>query len=409
MKQAAKQYAHVDMDAFYVSVELLRRPELRGQPVVVGAPGDRRGVVAAASYEARAYGIHSAMPSRRAKQLCLECVFLPGDYEHYVQWSHRLHDIFERFTPAVHMVSIDEAYLDLTGTERLHGSSWEAAQKIQRAVWEETGLPCSIGIGQSCVVTKVASGLAKPRGLLWILPGCEAAFLAPLPVRKIPGIGGETEKSLARLGVRTVGELARLKYEKLETEFGQWGDSLYRKARGQDGELWFLDDEQKSISNERTFEQDTGDPQQLDATLAFLAGLVGKRLREAGLHTRTVTLRLRYSNFQTFTRARTLDAPTDQDGDLHREAAALLRKHWDRRRQLRLLGIAAGNLGPAAAQLSLFGSERHARRERLTAAADAVRDRFGLDAVRSAKSLLRKSSHFVAPFPGGKEHNKKRP
>lgn len=236
------------MDAFYVSVELLYRPELRGQPVVVGAPGDQRGVVAAASYEARAFGIHSAMPSRTAKKLCPHTVFLPGNYELYEQWSERVRAVFERFTPVVHMVSIDEAYLDLTGTERLLGSTWLAAQKIQRAVWEETQLPCSIGVAQSCVVAKVASDLAKPRGLLWIPAGAEAAFLAPLPVRRIPGIGKVTEKSLAGLGVRTVGELARVKREKLEEVFRQWGEALYHKARGGDADLWFLDEEQRKKS-----------------------------------------------------------------------------------------------------------------------------------------------------------------
>ncbi|MCH7765071.1 MAG: DNA polymerase IV [Acidobacteria bacterium] len=393
LAQAVKQIAHVDMDAFYVSVELLYRPELRGQPVVVGAPGDQRGVVAAASYEARAFGIHSAMPSRTAKKLCPHAVFLPGNYELYEQWSERVRTVFERFTPVVHMVSIDEAYLDLTGTERLHGTAWAAAQKIQRAVWEETQLPCSIGVAQSCVVSKVASDLAKPRGLLWIPVDAEAAFLAPLPVRRIPGIGKVTEKTLAGLGVRTVGELARVKREKLEEVFGQWGEALYRKARGQDADLWFLDEEQKSISHERTFAEDVGDAQQLDATLAYLAELVGQRLREARLYARTVTLKLRYANFQTLTRALTLNQPTDLDVVLYEAAARLFRRNWNRKRKLRLLGIAAGQLGAAPGQLSLLDADRHARREKLTAAADAVRNRFGADALRSAKSLLRKPAH----------------
>ena len=212
-----KQIAHVDMDAFFVSVELLTRPELKGKPVVVGAPGDQRGVVASASYEARAFGIHSAMPSRTAKKLCPHCIFLPGNYGLYEKYSRQVHTILERFTPIVQMVSIDEAYLDLTGTERLHGSPLCAAQKIQRAIADEThpaggwaGLPCSIGLGSSYVVAKVASDAAKPRGILWVPPGTEAAFLAPLPVRRIPGIGPVAEKELKKLGVTTVGELAAL-------------------------------------------------------------------------------------------------------------------------------------------------------------------------------------------------------
>ncbi|MFQ5664782.1 MAG: DNA polymerase IV, partial [Terriglobia bacterium] len=387
------------MDAFFVSVELLYRPELRGKPVVVGTPSGSRGVVAAASYEARQYGIHSAMPSRTAKRLCPDAIFLPGNHQLYEEWSDKVRAILERFTPVVQMVSIDEAYLDLTGTERLHGPAWAAAQKIQRTVWEETrpdfvgaGLPCSIGVGQSYLVAKVASDAAKPRGLLWVPPGAEAAFLAPLPVRRIPGIGPVTEKALAKLGVRTVGELAGLDRAALEEVFGQWGEALYRKARGQDAELWFVDEEQKSISHERTFAEDVGDPNELEATLSHLAQLVGQRLREAGLHARTITLKLRYASFRTLTRAQTLPEATDFDSVIYETAAGLFRRTWNRKQKLRLLGVAASGLGPAPAQLSLLDAGQRDRLEKLSRAADRVRDRYGAEALRSAKSLLRKSS-----------------
>ena len=393
-----RQYAHVDMDAFYVSVELLDRPELRGKPVVVGAAGTR-GVVAAASYEARAFGIHSAMPMRRAEKLCKDLVILPGNYSLYEKWSKRVKDIFQRFTPVVHMTSVDEGYLDLTGTERLLGSAWQAAQKVQQTVWEETGLPCSIGLGQSCVVSKVASNLAKPRGILWVLPGEEAVFLAPLPVGKIPGIGGKTQKALEKLGVCTVGDLAGISYEKLEAEFGQWGEGLYRKARGQDGGLWFFSDAIKSLSHERTFDEDVGDAQRLEAALSYLAGLVGQRLRKAKLFARTVTLRLRYSDFETLARAHTLAEPTDLDGDLFSEAVELLHRYWDKGRKVRLLGIAASQLVEAPAQLSLLDQPERDRREKLAEAADAVRDRYGEDAIRPAKSMLRKPSKHLPPIP----------
>ena len=393
-----KQIAHVDMDAFFVSVEELYDPTLKGKPVVVGAAGNERGVVAAASYEARKYGIHSAMPSRTAKRLCPEAIFLPGNYDRYQEWSDKVRAILERFTPVVQMVSIDEAYLDLTGTERLHGPAWTAAQKIQRTIEEETcpagggaGLPCSIGVAQSYLVAKVASDLAKPRGLLWIPAGAEAAFLAPLPVRRIPGIGQVTEKVLYAMGVRTVGELAAIAEDKLHEAFGRWGKSLYLKARGQDADLWFVDEEQKSISHERTFREDVADARELEATLAYLAELVGKRLREAGLHARTITLKLRYSNFRTLTRAKTLPEPTDLDSVVYQTAAALFRGAWDRAKKIRLLGIAAGSLGAAPEQLSLLDADERERREKLARAADRVRDRFGADAIRSAKSLLRKS------------------
>ena len=389
---STKQMAHVDMDAFYVSVELLSRPDLRGKPVVVGAPGDQRGVVASASYEARAFGIHSAMPSRTAKKLCPDCVFLPGSYELYEKWSRRVHDIFERFTPAVHMVSIDEAYLDLTGTERLHGPAQLAAQKLQRAVHDETQLPCSIGVATSYVVAKVASDAAKPRGLLWVPPGTEAAFLAPLPVRRIPGIGPVAEKELAKLGVKTVGELAALDRERLVEVFGKWGEALYLKARGQDAELWFIEDEQKSISHERTFMHDVGDPDELEATLSYLAQLVGQRLRENHFHARTVTLKLRYSSFETLTRAHTLPEATDLDAALFQTARELFRRAWDRKQKVRLLGIAAGSLGPAPAQLSLLDAAQQERKEKLARATDELRQRMGPDAVQTARTLLRKPS-----------------
>ena len=385
------QIAHVDMDAFFVSVELLDRPELHGKPVVVGAPGDQRGVVASASYEARAYGIHSAMPSRTAKRLCPHCIFLPGHFDRYEEWSEKVRGVLERFTPVVQMVSIDEAYLDLTGTERLHGPAWEAAAKIQRTVWDETKLPCSIGVATSYVVAKVASDAAKPRGLLWVPAGSEAAFLAPLPVRRIPGIGPVTEKTLLKFGVRTVGELARLEHEQLEKVFGAWGEGLFRKARGEDSDLWFVDEEQKSISHERTFPEDVGDETELEATLSYLAQLVGRRLRAARFHARTVTLKLRYASFKTLTRAETLSDPTDLDPALYRSALKLFRKAWNRKQKIRLLGIAAGQLGPAPAQLSLLDARQKEKEEKLAHAADQVRERFGQDALRTAKSLLRRS------------------
>ncbi|HSC77081.1 MAG TPA: DNA polymerase IV [Candidatus Acidoferrales bacterium] len=387
-----KHIAHVDMDAFFVSVELLTRPELKGKPVVVGAPGDQRGVVASASYEARAFGIHSAMPSRTAKKLCPHCIFLPGSYGLYEKYSRQVRAIFERFTPVVQMVSIDEAYLDLTGTERLHGSPLCAAQKIQRSVADETRLPCSIGLGSSYVVAKVASDAAKPRGILWVPPGTEAAFLAPLPVRRIPGIGPVAEKELKKLGVTTVGELAALEHDRLVEVFGQWGESLYRKARGEDAELWFVRDEQKSISHERTFLHDVGDPEELEATLAYLAQLVGQRLRAAKLHARTVTLKLRYASFETITRAHTLPAATDLDDALFQTARELFRRAWDRKQKVRLLGIAAGSLGEAPAQLGLLDAAMQERAEKLARAADELRERLGPDAVQTARTLLRKPS-----------------
>src|SRR5262249_15936026 len=240
---------HVDMDAFFVSVELLERPELRGKPVVVGGRPDQRGVVSAASYEARKFGIHSAMPLRTAAKLCPHAIFLDGHHEKYGEWSDRVATILAKFSPVVEMVSIDEAYLDLGGTERLHGPPLAAADRLLRTITHNTSLPCSGGLASTRLTAKVASDQAKPRGLVWVPPGCEARFLGALPVRKIPGIGEVTERALRALGIETVEQLAGISQEKLEKVFGQWGTALYRKARGGDSYEFVIDAEPKSISH----------------------------------------------------------------------------------------------------------------------------------------------------------------
>src|SRR6516165_12217928 len=274
---------HVDMDAFFVSVELLERPDLRGKPVVVGGGPDQRGVVSAASYEARKYGIQSAMPLCTAGRLCPHAIFLDGHHEKYSEWSDRVASILVRFSPIVEMVSIDEAYLDLSGTERLHGPPLAAADKLLRAITESTDLPCSGGLATTRLTAKVASDQAKPSGLVWVPPGCEARFLAPLPVRKIPGIGEVTERALGALGVNTVEQLAAVPQEKLEKIFGRWGEALYRKARGGDSYEFVIDAEPKSISHNHTFGEDTSDANEMTAMLSRLSQKACKRLREAGL------------------------------------------------------------------------------------------------------------------------------
>src|SRR6266852_2741726 len=248
---------HVDMDAFFVSVELLERPELRGKAVVVGGGPNQRGVVTSASYEARRYGVHSAMPLRTAGKLCPHAIFLDGHHRKYSEWSDRVAAILAKFSPVVEMVSIDEAYLDLSGTERLHGPPLAATDKLLRTITNTTGLPCSGGLATTRLVAKVASDQAKPRGLLWVAPESEARFLAPLSVRKIPGIGEVTERALRALRIETVEQLAAHPLEKLEKVFGQWGTALYRKARGGDSYEFVIDAEPKSISHNHTFGEDT--------------------------------------------------------------------------------------------------------------------------------------------------------
>jgi DNA polymerase IV len=384
---AAASILHVDMDAFFVSVELLERPELIGKAVIVGGRPDQRGVVTAASYEARKFGVHSAMPLRTAGKLCPHAVFLDGHHHKYGEWSDRVATILAKFSPVVEMVSIDEAYLDLAGTERLQGPPLAAADKLLRTITATTGLPCSGGLAATRLVAKVASEQAKPRGLVWVVPGSEARFLAPLPVRKIPGIGEVTERALHALGLETVGQLADVPQEKLEKIFGQWGTALYRKARGGDSYEFVIDAEPKSISHNHTFGEDTNDTEVLVTMLSHLSQKACKRLRESGLATRTLTLTIRYAGFDTYTRSKTLSESTLLDGDIFAVFQSLFREHRNMKRKIRLLGVALSGFSHGSQQLDLLEAERRGKLEKLTRAADQLRDRFGFDSVKFGGSL----------------------
>ena len=380
---------HVDMDAFFVSVELLDRPDLRGKPVVVGGRPDQRGVVSAASYEARKYGIHSAMPLRTAGKLCPHAVFLDGHHEKYREWSDRIASILGRFSPIVEMVSVDEAYLDFSGTERMHGPPLAATDKLLRTITRETVLPCSGGLATTRLTAKVASDQAKPRGLVWVVPGQEANFLAPLPVRKIPGIGEVTERALRAMGIETVAQLVEHSSEKLERIFGQWGTALYRKARGGDSYEFLVDAEPKSISHNHTFGEDTNDLETMHSMLSHLSQKTCKRLREAGLAACTLTLTIRYAGFDTYTRSRTMAEPIHLDADIQRVFLALFEEHRNKKRKIRLLGTALSNLTHGGEQLDLLDAARREKLEKLTKAADKLRDRFGFGKIQFGGSLKR--------------------
>jgi DNA polymerase-4 len=378
---------HVDMDAFFVSVELLARPDLRGKAVIVGGDRDQRGVVTSASYEARKYGVHSAMALRTAAKLCPHAVFLPGHHGLYGEWSDRVATILAKYSPIVEMASIDEAYLDLSGTERMHGPPLAAADKLLREITATTSLPCSGGLGSTRLIAKIASEQAKPRGLVWVAPGSEAKFLAPLPVRRIPGIGKVTDAALQDLSIQTIEQLQAQSIEKLEATFGRWGTALYRKARGIDSFEFFLDAEPKSVSHNQTFGEDTNDRQLLESTLSFLCQKGAKRMREAGLHARTVTLTIRYASFKTITRSRTLAEPFDVDTVFMETIRGLFHETWDGKAKLRLVGAALTSFSGAPGQLDLLDAERREKLERLAKTTDQLRDKFGFTKVQFGGSL----------------------
>ncbi len=324
---------HVDMDAFFVSVEELFDPSLKGKAVVVGGQRDERGVVSAASYEARKFGVHSAMPLRTAAKMCPQAIFVNGHPDRYRECSQQVHHVLSSFSPLVEMASIDEAYIDMTGTERLHGPALRAAHTLHTRMKTETRLNCSIGIGSSRLIAKVSSAKAKPNGILWVAPGQEAKFLAPLDVRDIPGVGKVTEKNLNAMGIRRVGDLSRFDDSTLEEKFGKWGLALAGKSRGEDAGGWFdnevgADTEAKSISHEHTYNEDTANAEQIESTLMRLSEMVGRRLRDAGLHARTIQLKLRYKDFTTITRAHSVNSPTQLDTEIYEQVRTLFRKNW---------------------------------------------------------------------------------
>lgn len=383
---------HVDMDAFFVSVEELFDPSLRGKAVVVGGKADQRGVVAAASYAARKYGVHSAMPLRTAARLCPSAIFVPGHPERYREYSHKIFAILNRFSPLVEMASIDEAYLELTGTGRLHGPPLAAAHALHEAIRSETQLNCSLGLAASRLVAKISSDQAKPNGVLHILPGMEASFLAPLEIRKIPGVGKHTEAALHKLGIRRIRDLAALEESLLAGHFGKWGLALAGKARGEDAGGWFdapvgANEDPKSISHEHTFGKDTADVEQLETALLKLSEMVAKRLREHQLYSRTIQLKLRYQDFSTITRADSLDHATQLDREVAGAVIRLFRQAWDGRTPVRLLGVHASSLQSVEGQMSLLEEPAMARLRQAFRSVDHIRNRFGDASVGLAKTL----------------------
>jgi DNA polymerase-4 len=415
MNSSLRTIFHVDMDAFFVSVEELFDPSLKGKPVVVGGQRDERGVVSAASYAARKFGVHSAMPLRTAAKLCPQAVFVDGHPERYREYSGRVHEVLCRFSPQVEMASVDEAYLDMTGTERLHGPPLRSAHRLHEAMKTATQLNCSVGIGTSRLIAKVSSAKAKPNGVLWVLPTQEAKFLAPLDVRDIPGVGKVMEQKLEAVGIRRVGDLTRLDDGDLEQRFGKWGLALAGKARGEDAGGWFdsevgEDLDPKSISHEHTYGEDTADSERLLSTLMRLSEMVGRRLREGGYHARTIQLKLRYTDFTTITRAHSLDEATQLDTEIYEQARHLFLRNWKKGLAVRLLGVQASHFEAGPAQLDLLEPSRQQRWKKALEAADHLRDKFGESSIGLARGLkggFRERTHENPVGLPGKETKKK--
>lgn len=409
MPTSPRTVFHVDMDAFFVSVEELFDPSLKGKPVVVGGQRHERGVVSAASYEARKFGVHSAMPLRTAAKLCPQAIFVNGHPDRYRECSEKAYTVLTGFSPQVEMVSIDEAYLDMTGTERLHGPPLLAAHKLHHKMKVDTQLNCSIGIGISRLIAKVCSGKAKPNGVLYVVPGSEAKFLGPLDVREIPGVGKVTEQKLNAIGIRKVSDFTRFDDAELNERFGKWGLALAGKARGEDAGAWFegeigADEGAKSISHEHTYNDDTADVTQLEATLMRLSEMVARRLRENRLRARTIQLKLRYKDFTTITRAHSVEVPTQLDNEIFREIHRLFHANWRKGTEVRLLGVQASHFGDHNSQMDFLQDTTREKWEQALSAADRVRDKFGESSITlgtGMKGGFRERTHEnPAALPG---------
>ena len=376
---------HLDMDAFYASVEVLDNPALKGLPVIVGG-GTTRGVVSAASYEARTYGVHSAMPITVARRRCPNGIFLPVRMARYMEISRQVMAIFADYTPLVEQISVDEAFLDVTGCKGLFGSAVDIAEIIRQRVRQEIGLTVSAGVAGSKLVAKIASDRNKPDGLTIVPPGQEADFLAPLPIKCLWGVGKKTLPALNLLGVQTIGDLIRLPLEFLEKKFGKLGRHMYVCARGIDSREVETTHETKSIGNEETFDCDLTDPLIIRKELLRLATRVGERLRRHNFSGRTITLKVRYQDFTTVSRSMTLRHPTNDSQQLYQAALALLAKTQAGLRPVRLVGLSVDKLteGHAPQQLDLFGNLNHTSRRELNRAIDRINSRFGSHTIKPA-------------------------
>lgn len=375
------------MDAFYASIEIRDDPSLAGQPVVVGGSAEGRGVVSAASYEARTYGIHSAMPMAEALRRCPGLVRISGHFGKYEEASRQIMEIFRSYSPKVEPLSLDEAFLDLTGTERLFGTPEEVGRRIKAAIRARTRLTASVGLAPVKFVAKIASDFEKPDGLTIVHPDRLTSFLRALDIAQLWGVGPRTQEALRSMGIQTVGDLAAQERKVLTARFGVHGEHLHKLAHGEDAREVVPDWEAKSYSHEHTFGRDQDDADVLEGMLLDEATRVSRRLRRDGVAGRIVQIKLRYGDFSTFTRRTTLSQPTADSQEIYRAARHLFHKHWTRR-PIRLIGVGVSAIHPSMGRtLDLFAAPAQERRERLADALDRIESRFGRDKVLPAKVL----------------------
>jgi len=377
---------HVDMDAFYASVEERERPELVGKPVIVGGEAQRRGVVAAANYEARRFGVHSAMPTATARRLCPHAEYLRPRIDFYAGVSRQIREIFFRYTPLVEPLSLDEAFLDVTGSTGLFGPADEIARRIKAEIRREVRLVASVGVAPNKFLAKIASDLEKPDGFVIVPPDGVQEFLDPLPVGRLWGVGKVSHRALTGLGVATIGQLRRLPPDVLQDRFGSTGEHLWQLAQGIDDRRVTPDHEAKSISHETTFAVDVADKEVLRAWLLELTEQVARRLRRHGLRARSVHLKVRFADFSTITRSRTLAVPTDLTEELWQAAAEMFQKRLPPgHAAVRLLGMGTSGLDRSGeAQQMLFDRQERRRQGRLDEVTDQIRARYGDSAIGRA-------------------------
>ena len=371
---------HLDLDAFFVSVERILDPSLEGKPVIVGGDPQGRGVVAACSYEARAFGLHSAMPIRDAFRRCPNGIYLHGHGKEYTRYSKAVKNILERYAPVLEQASIDEFYMDFSGCEKIYGHPYMFALRLQAEIKKELSLPCSIGIASNKFIAKIGSDYAKPEGITYIVAGQEQEFLAPLPIETMPGIGKVTTKELNARGFRIIKDITSASSDYFSMLFGKYGSAIYEHAHGKGTEFLTVERARKSIGREETFQKDTADHKEIEGILFDLVEDVCNSLRKKGWMAKTITLKLRYSDFITLTRSQTFKEPASSDKIIFNAAAELFRNAYKRRVSIRLIGIQLTNFYSSFEQENLFDGKGE-KEKRMLQAVDTLRLKYGLKIV----------------------------